>query len=220
MGLNKQSGNMYGFATHTWNTVKGKCYHDCSYCYMKRFVLKPVRFDEKELNTDLGKDNFIFVGSSCDMFAENIPVEWIDKTIDHCRNYDNRYLFQTKNPSNFIDIDFPENTILCTTVESNRNYFEIYNNSPKIGNRISSFKFIESKLKMITIEPILNFDIDELLKIITDINPFQVNIGADSNGHHLPEPSEEKLQEFLNLIPKNIKVFQKDNLKRLEVTNG
>jgi len=37
MGLNKSSGNMYEFITHTWNTVKGACEHDCSYCYMKRW---------------------------------------------------------------------------------------------------------------------------------------------------------------------------------------
>ena len=76
--LNKSKGNMYEFVTHTWNAIKGECYHQCSYCYMKRWGrLKPVRLDEKELKTDLGNDNFIFVGSSCDMFAQNIPDEWI-----------------------------------------------------------------------------------------------------------------------------------------------
>lgn len=75
MGLNTSKGNMYEFITHTWNTIKGECYHDCSYCYMKRFgKLNKVRFDAKELKTDLGTGNFIFVGSSCDMFAENISV--------------------------------------------------------------------------------------------------------------------------------------------------
>ena len=45
---NKKS-NMYQFIDATWNTIKGECFHDCSYCYMKRWgKLKPVRFDEKE----------------------------------------------------------------------------------------------------------------------------------------------------------------------------
>ena len=82
MGLNIQKGNMYGFVTHTWNTVKGKCLHDCSYCYMKQFKLNPVRFDKKELKTKLQDKEFsdscfIFIGSSCDMFADNIPFDWI-----------------------------------------------------------------------------------------------------------------------------------------------
>lgn len=36
MGLNKAGGEMYEFVTHTWNTVKGDCFHNCRYCYMKR----------------------------------------------------------------------------------------------------------------------------------------------------------------------------------------
>ena len=95
MSLNISKGNMYEFVTHTWNTIKGECYHDCSYCYMKRWgKLNTVRFDEKELKTDLGKGNFIFVGSSCDMFANDINSDWIIKTIEHCAKYpDNKYLF-------------------------------------------------------------------------------------------------------------------------------
>ena len=61
MPLNKSTGNMYEFITHTWNTIKGECPHGCSYCYMKRWGKQPpVHFDEKELKTDLGKNNFIF----------------------------------------------------------------------------------------------------------------------------------------------------------------
>ena len=41
---------MYPWVTHTWNVIKGKCPHDCSYCYMKRFPQGELRFDEKELN--------------------------------------------------------------------------------------------------------------------------------------------------------------------------
>ena len=65
--LNESKGNMYSFVNKTWNVIKGKCPHDCKYCYMKRFPQKDVRLDKKELKTDLGENNFIFVGSSCDM---------------------------------------------------------------------------------------------------------------------------------------------------------
>jgi len=36
---------------------------------------------KKELKTDLGNGNFIFVGSSCDLFANDIPKKWILKDI-------------------------------------------------------------------------------------------------------------------------------------------
>jgi hypothetical protein len=36
------------------------------------------------LKTNLGKGNFIFVGSSNDLFAASIPAEWVFETLDHC----------------------------------------------------------------------------------------------------------------------------------------
>ncbi len=68
----KNKGNMYDFVTHRWNPIKGKCPHECAYCYMKRFPLGPLHLDEKELRTDLGSGNFIFVGSGTDMWAEEV----------------------------------------------------------------------------------------------------------------------------------------------------
>ena len=123
--LNESKGNMYSWITHTWNTVKGECPHGCTYCYMKRWgKQKPVWFDEKELKTDLGQGNFIFVGSSCDLFAEGIPEKWIKQTLSYCKEFDNHYLFQSKNPMNMARLldYFPHNSVFCTTIETNRHY--------------------------------------------------------------------------------------------------
>ena len=74
MGLNLSKGDMYKFVNYTWNPIKGKCLHDCSYCYMKQINpnANPPRLAEYELNTDLGCGRSIFIGSSTDMFAEDI----------------------------------------------------------------------------------------------------------------------------------------------------
>ena len=49
MRLRNSKGNMYEWVTHTWNTVKGECYHNCSYCYMKRWgKLNPVPNTNKD----------------------------------------------------------------------------------------------------------------------------------------------------------------------------
>ena len=78
MPLNKTKGNMYDFVTHTWNPIKGRCSHDCQYCYMKRWgELPDLHLDAREMKTDLGSGNYIFVGSSTDMFAEDVSWEWI-----------------------------------------------------------------------------------------------------------------------------------------------
>ena len=95
--MNKQKGNMYHFVTHTWNPIKGTCPHGCSYCYMKRFPQGKLRLDEKCLGDNLGKENFIFIGSSTDMWAEEIPEEWIKKVLEYTKKFPtNTYLFQTK----------------------------------------------------------------------------------------------------------------------------
>lgn len=227
-GLNESKGNMYEWVTHTWNTIKGACEHDCSYCYMKRWgKLNPVRFDETEIKTDLGFSNFIFVGSSCDMFSKSIPDEWISKTLEHCRDHHaNSYLFQTKNPSRLLsfidqlkDLDFR----ICTTIESNRYYPEIMRNSPHPTYRAINMNNIEywfklgfpNKKLLVTIEPILDFDLKDLTHLIETCLPYQVNIGANSGKENLPEPSNEKILELISELEKFTKVKLKKNLNRL-----
>jgi len=221
MGLNLSKGNMYEFITHTWNTIKGECYHDCSYCYMKRWgKLKPVRFDEKELKTDLGTGNFIFVGSSCDMFAENIPDEWIKKTLKHMEKFDSKYLLQTKNPTRVLDfIDacvITDKCVICTTIESNRDLLEIKRNSPDVFKRAMAMNELSQIIDTyVTIEPIMDFDMDIMVKLIKECNPKQVNIGADSGRNNLPEPSKEKVLQLVSELQKFTIIHNKSNLQRL-----
>ena len=158
MGLNKSTGNMYEFITHTWNTIKGECPHACSYCYMHRWGKQPpLHFDEKELKTKLGHGNYIFVGSSCDMFAKSIPEEWIIKTLEHCNKYsENRYFFQSKNPERmrYMLKNISFNYDICTTIETNRFYPEIMKKSPSPiyrGNGMSEW-FDSPIKKFITID--------------------------------------------------------------------
>ena len=229
MSLNISKGNMYDFVTHTWNTIKGACYHNCSYCYMKRWgTLKPARFDEKELKTKLidpktGKQGlYIFVGSSNDLFAAenslwNIHHEWIARTLWHCVKYpDNKYLFQTKNPEEmgYWKTAFPDNTVICTTLESNRYYAGYMKNAPTPYNRALHFKDIPFD-KYITIEPILDFGLKAFVEMIQSVNPVQVNIGADSGNNHLPEPSWDKILMLIDELSQFTTVKEKPNLNRL-----
>jgi len=218
MGLNVSKGNMYKFITHTWNTIKGQCYHDCTYCYMKRWgQLKPVRFDEKELQVNLGSGKFIFVGSSCDMFTDKSYASWAFKTLNHCKLYDNKYFFQSKNPINIPVLNLPENSVICTTIETNRFYSEIMKNSPLPENRAKGMEYLHSKnLPLyVTIEPVIDFDLMELAELVKRCRPLQVNIGADTGRHNLPEPSPAKLIELIELLGSFTIVKQKANLERL-----
>ncbi len=217
MPLRKQKGNMYSFVTHTWNPIKGRCPHECEYCYMRQWGEQPpLHLDEKELRTDLGQGNFIFVGSSCDMWAESIPGEWICSTIDRCHDFDNTYLFQSKNPKRFFHGLMPEKTIFGTTIETNRLYKQM-GKTPTPVLRADGIRHLSSEGKrvMITIEPILDFDLKEVVLLIANAQPEWVNIGADSRGHKLPEPSGDKVRELIEALEEFTEVKQKRNLDRL-----
>ena len=224
MPLNKvkPNSNMYGWLDATWNTVKDKCPHDCEYCYMKKWGEQPeLHFDEKELKIDLGKDNFIFVGSSCDLFADAIPEKWIVDTLSHCNKFDNKYLFQSKNPERIITMrhhlpDY-DHVILGTTIESNRTFKGMCKAPTPIkrAKEIVRAQFFGYKT-MITIEPIMQFDLEDMVAIIELCSPQFVNLGANTNSKvKLQEPRSKKIMALINRLKEFTEVKIKPNLKRL-----
>lgn len=217
----KQGSNMYQFCTYTFNILKGRCSHNCLYCYVKRFPQTELHFDEKELKTKLGSKNTIFVGSSCDMFAEDVLSSWILNVLSHCKEYpDNTYIFQTKNPKRFVEFknNFPEKTILGITIETNQLGFNY--NAPSVEERVYWFskEELHTFKRFVTIEPIISFSVEPFAEMIKRIKPEFVNIGADSNhkrDYILPEPSKEDIKLLVKELEKFTKVNLKSNLKRL-----
>lgn len=229
MGLRKSKGNMYEWIDSTWNPIKGACLHDCSYCYMKKWgKLNPIHLDNKEFkefDRDIkkhGDNQTIFVGSSCDIFADDIPSEWILKTLRHCNKYNNTYLFQSKNPQRFekylLSKTVQKQGIFATTTETNRWYPDIMQNTPNPRVRVEHTEKISMEIPVyLTIEPVMKFDIEIFLSMIKQINPIQINIGADSGGNNLPEPTQGELMDLISYLEydTDIKVKLKRNLNRL-----
>ena len=234
MPLNKVNpkSNMYSFLNdypkkgrnrgYTWNTVKGKCPHDTEYgyCYMKKWGEQPeLHFDEKELKTNLGEGNFIFTGSSCDLFADKIPLQWIQDTLEYCCKFDNRYLFQSKNPERIIKNQhrLPCDVIIGTTIESNKTFKEMCN-APSPYDRAKAMKMLHflGYKTMLTIEPICDFDLDSIVELIQTCKPNWINIGANTNSKvRLQEPEPEKVMALIERLSNIAKVKIKPNLKRL-----
>ena len=223
MPLNKQSGNMYGFITDTWNPLGGECSHKCGYCsthkLSKRYpVIKkkysgPSKLVRSELKTNLKKDLNIFVVAQNDLFAHEIPDSGIKRVLLHCSMFDNKYFFQTKNPERYYQFlkFLPPKSTLCTTIETNRLY------NPRIAPpmaRAMAMQYIDMP-KHVTIEPIMQFDLDEFVGLIRLCNPVQVNIGADSGNNNLPEPTKSEVLKLIAELEKFTTVHQKSNLNRL-----
>jgi hypothetical protein len=179
---------------------------------MKRFPQTALRLDEKALTDDLG-GKFVFVGSSTDMWAKEVPYEWIQKVLYHVRYMKAVCLFQSKNPARFIDYAFPQDTILGTTIESNRYYPEI-SKAPAPMERKLALHYLANPV-IVSIEPILDFDLDVFTQWIKEIKPKFVSIGADSGNNHLPEPPASKIKALIGELQGITQVKIKDNLKRI-----
>jgi len=215
-------GNMYSEAIYRWNVFVG-CMYDCSYCkksfqaQMKR--QKPVidkngkkrgcqqcydyfpHFHEERLDNLLPRtngDQFIWVGGSGDV-AFCYPFEML-KILDKIKEYPNRtFFFQTKDPEFFAQWDFPENVILGITLETNHDTF-LFSKAPMPLERFIEFLKIKHPRKIITIEPIMKFNLEQMVDWCVEINPERIYIGYDSKKNKLREPSLEKTKEFIKLL--------------------
>jgi DNA repair photolyase len=215
---------MYPFVTHTWNPIRGRCPHECFYCYMKsiwdRFGPDTISFQQKDLTIKLGTKRKIFIGSSIDMWATDIPETWIFIVLAICQNHPgNEYLFQTKNPQRFHRFRnmMPSKSLLGVTLESNREY-KLISKAPQIMDRVYWMNRLSkdsSFSRMISIEPVLDFDVDTFVWLIKRINPSFISIGADSKNHHLPEPPLGKVGDLISELKIFTEVKIKSNLKRL-----
>lgn len=234
MRLNESKGNMYEFITHTWNPLGGKCPHGCAYCYMKtRTHIERLYIDDRELSGFCPQNLFIFIGTNTDAFASEMPSEWITRVLDFCvsvtsnqkDNEKTRFLLQTKNPARILEfINHPllrnGQAVVCTTLETNRHYPEIMNNAPTIRDRVDAMvKIAEHGVKTyVTVEPIMDFDLEEFVELIKMCKPEQVNIGKNSHEEIaiIPNPTIGKTVDLVRELNKFTKVEIKTNSGQLK----
>ena len=214
----KKKGNMYELSSKQWNPFVG-CGFDCIYCKasfqrqakrQKQRCLKCYKYTPHahpdRLNASLRNtkdDKFIFTCASADISF--CPISFLKKIVKRIEKNPNKtFVIQTKNPKTFNRIKFPDNVILGITLETNRNrLYSKVSKAPKPTQRISDFKKIKHPRKMITIEPVMDFDIDIMLKWIKQVKPFLVWMGFDSKSKDLlPEPSLDKFMRLYRAVEK------------------
>jgi hypothetical protein len=183
---------------------------------MKRYPQTELHYDPFELKTKLGNSKTIFVGSSCDAWASAIPDLWIKSMLIHCaESLGNKYFFQSKNPIRFREYSgyYPTDFMLGTTIESNYNLLSDCH-APNVYERMKAMSAINHLIpKMVSIEPIMDFDLDVMLKWMQEIKPVFVSIGADSGNNHLPEPPATKVKALIDGLKEFTEVKIKDNLR-------
>lgn len=223
-------GNMYEWVYETrYNPLAGECSHECDYCYMSalknRFGMKKYE-GKPRLRLDVlnglpaHTEDIIFIGSACDIFAENVPSSMISSILDVLKNHEgrNKYLLQTKNPARFDEFagEYPENVVLCTTIETNRQELVgDHSQAPTVTERYYAMRDLSDVETSVTIEPIMDFDLHVLLLWMKDIAPNFISIGANSGNIMLEEPDGTKVVKLIRELEKFTEVHVKDTLTRL-----
>lgn len=220
---------MYPWVDYTHSLLRGECPHHCGYCYVQAMAKRfpnmkarysgPVKIMPEEFQHGYPVGKTVFIEHLNDLFAKDVPRELIVSVLDHCSCYpDTTFVFQTKNPQRFLELSclLPRTAILGTTIESN-SYYQVMRDAPTPDERIRAFNLLDHCHKrFITIEPILDFDLDIFAAWFTHVRPDFVNIGADSKGHGLPEPSAGKIRLLIKkLTEAGIEIREKHNLGRL-----
>ena len=225
MALKKSKGNMYSWVSHTHSHLGGICPHKCIYCYVDnpRFG-RPVKYQgelrliEDEFKVKYGSGRVIFIENCNDLFADAVPQKFITRILNHCKEYpDNTYVFQTKNPDNYLQwlSQMPKSYILGCTIETNRDIPNI-SKAPKPVDRARAMTCLPGR-KFITVEPCLAFDVDILADWIRRINPEFLNLGADSKSRNLPEPTVADIMALVAKLKEyGIELREKHNLARLK----
>ena len=208
----EKKNNMYKLSVEQWSPFAG-CKHDCIYCkssfqrQLKRWAKKncpgcyeftphthPERLDQSLPRTKYMQ--FIFTCSSGDIAF--CSTEYLERIIARIQSEpDKTFLIQSKDPCTFNRVIFPKNVILGTTLETNRgDLSEGISKAPKPSQRYKDFVKINHPLKMVTIEPVIDFDLYVMIDWVENINPCMVWLGYDSGKNKLPEPKLEKVKNL------------------------
>ena len=214
MPLTKTTGNMYPWCDFTHTHLGGECSHKCTYCYVQAMERRfksgrytgPLTLIEKEFRVNYGEGRTIFIEHCNDLFAADVPELIIRKVLDHCSCYPrNTYVFQTKNPKRYADFRdlLPDYRILGCTIETDIAMItDEVSKAPHPYFRAESMneRWKEGEKTFITIEPIMACNPVAFSKLIEHCHPSFVNIGADSKGIGLVEPSGADVEMLIALL--------------------
>jgi len=230
---------MFEFINECWNPMGGgPCPHRCIYCWsqsekglIKKFNMKkyrgPFRLIGKEMKRKFKPDTTVFVQDMSDLFAWTVPRQIIKKVLNHIGKFpETRFLLLTKNPERYLELilSIPENCILGATVETNGwtptlgHFYCCGSNwiskAPHPLKRLESLAHLRDwdvpHEMMVSIEPILDFDLTIFLERLKLVAPDFVAVGYDNHGFNLPEPRLEKTLKLIReLEASGIRVYRK-----------
>ena len=205
--MNKQGNDKIQWAEWTWNPASG-CLNTCEYCYARKIAMRfrghffpefwPGRLKQVY---ELKKPSRIFVGSASDTWGPWVPEEWINKVMKVVTdNPRHTFMFLTKYPAGYGRIDeFPDNAWIGVTPTEKQTL-----------NDVSVFNTTKSKVKFLSIEPLMTNKRTMFDQLINP--PDWVIVGGLT-----PSPPVHEERWVTDIVERyhkdNIPVFLKKNLK-------
>ncbi|UCD56056.1 MAG: hypothetical protein JSV16_09390 [Candidatus Hydrogenedentota bacterium] len=178
------------FQTQLKRWAKG----NCEQCYAFTPHTHTNRLSQQLPRT--GYWQFIFTCSSGGIAF--CPTDYLLKIVDRIKHEKEKtFLVQSKCPKTLKRVKFPANVIIGTTLETNRD--ELYkgiSKAPGPSQRYEDFLEVNHPVKMITIEPVMDFDLETMVSWIEDISPCMVWLGYDSRKNNLSEPELEDVKNL------------------------
>jgi len=231
MTKNKKS-RMYevnGKRVRTWNIFKG-CRYNCIYCVQREQAKRQKHrcekcysyephFHAERLGEKFKAGETVFVAAAGDIsFATTEQHKAILDVIKN--NPKTLFYMQSKKPACFFSFDiFPNNLVLGTTIETNRGFpngnvdypYSEISQAPFPISRVLSLRVIKNARKYITIEPILDFDLDIVIAWLEQIAPEFAYVGYlnplwKAKKLRLPEPPLEKTKCLCEELAKFMEV--------------
>jgi hypothetical protein len=216
--------------TKSWNPFVG-CGFDCTYCKPSFGALlkwvggmqhcpkcqQYLPHEHPERLSRIPSDKAIFVCEDGDIsFAKPDYMAKVFHAISDPKFAGRTWFVQSKNPrclEQYLGL-IPRNTYLVTTLETNRDqgYGEI-SKAPLPSIRFKDFSNLKWEKKIVTVEPIMDFDLEILRDWIESISPAAVFIGYNSkpNQVSIPEPDKMKILSLINDLEKSgIRVLTKE----------
>lgn len=227
------TSRMFPFITHTANPLGGRCPYQCIYDWaqgpkglVNRYNMEkyrgPARLFENVLKKRYKKGDFVFSVDMTDPNHLGVTDEMKLRIYEwYQQSPETMFLELSKNPMRHVTIleylrehgyeDFTPNLVLGATIESNRKYPSISKAPPqdeRLYWMIQLSDMTRNKL-FISIEPILDFDLDEFALMIQLSSPWAVAVGYDNYNHRLPEPPLAKTLQLIEELEKFTTIYRK-----------
>lgn len=210
--------NMYEEA-RTWNPFKG-CDFDCVYCRpsFQKQAKRQMHLCGQCYSyvphchpSRLGRipsAKIVFVAGNGDLAF--CPPAFLNQILDSIERHNRRcphktYYLQSKAPACLEPVlhRLPQNVILVTTLETNRDEgYHLIARAPVPSERYLQFLNLVHPRKVVTIEPVMDFDLEVFASWIIKVEPEYVWLGLNSRPGQvqLPEPPAWKLRALVQTL--------------------